>query len=248
MSEGSLQGKKKLSTRAVFAAVLILLCIPLTIVVGVVFLKDRSYYLISLAIIVFAMLPFAMIFENKKPQARELVLIAVMVAIAVASRAAFFMVPQVKPVIAIVIIAGISLGAESGFVVGALTGFISNFIFGQGPWTPWQMFALGIIGFLAGLLFSKGWLSGKRVQLSIFGGLATLLLYGLIVDTSSVMMFSSTLTPKVVLTTYIMGAPFNAIHGVSTVIFLLVLSRPMIEKLSRVKKKYGLMEADDEPV
>jgi energy-coupling factor transport system substrate-specific component len=219
---------------------MILLCIPVTIACGILFLNDRSYYIISLIIIVLALLPFAMIFENRKPQARELVIIAVMVSIAVAGRAAFFMVPQVKPVAAIVIIAGVSLGAESGFIIGALTGFISNFIFGQGPWTPWQMFAFGIIGFLAGLLFSKGMLSGKTLPLSIFGGLSTFLIYGILLDTSAVMMFTSVWTPEAILSTYLLGIPFNLIHGASTFIFLLILAKPMTEKLMRIKKKYGL--------
>ncbi|MDR0852342.1 MAG: ECF transporter S component [Clostridiales Family XIII bacterium] len=237
-SETKVTGQK----RTIVAAVMILFCIPLTIAIGILFLNDRSYYPISLMIILFATLPFAMVFESRKPQARELVIIAVLVAIAVAGRTAFFMVPQVKPVIAIVIIAGVSLGAESGFIVGALTGFVSNFIFGQGPWTPWQMFAFGIIGFLAGLLFSKGILSGKTLPLSIFGGLAAFMIYGLLLDTAAVMMFTSTWTKASILSTYMLGVPFNLIHGASTILFLLILSRPMTEKLTRIKKKYGLVE------
>ena len=92
------------------------------------------------------MLPFFLVFENRRPQAREVVVIAVMAALAVAGRAAFFMLPQFKPTAAIVIIAGVGLGAEAGFLTGALAGFVSNFFFGQGPWTPWQMFAFGIPG------------------------------------------------------------------------------------------------------
>ncbi|MDR0886854.1 MAG: ECF transporter S component [Clostridiales Family XIII bacterium] len=202
-----------------------------------------NYYLISLLLIVLAIAAFAMAFERRKPQARDLVIVAVLVAIAVASRAAFFMVPQVKPMIAIIIIAGVSLGAQSGFLVGALAGFLSNFIFGQGPWTPWQMFALGIIGFLAGILFRRSPLKTKRLPVCIFGGFSTLVLYGLIVDTSSAMMFTPRLSKEVLLTTYLAGLPFNAIHAVSTMIFLLILAKPMIEKLSRVKKKYGLVES-----
>src|SRR5690606_9923266 len=118
----------------------------LTIAAGIYLLNDRKYYVISLLIITYSMLPFAMVFEKRKPQARELIVIAVLCAIAVAGRAAFFMVPQFKPVVAIVIIAGITLGAESGFLVGVMTGFVSNFFFGQGPWTPWQMFCFGVIG------------------------------------------------------------------------------------------------------
>jgi len=231
-----------LSRRTIVATVMIVVCIPITIAVGIVFFGDRSYYAVSLAVIVLSMIPFALVFENRKPQARELVIIAVMVALAVAGRAAFFMVPQFKPVVAIVIIAGVSLGAESGFIIGALTGFASNFFFGQGPWTPWQMFAFGIIGFLAGILFSKGVLVKKRLPLCIFGGLATLILYGLVMDSASIMIFTQTLTRESILSVYLMGVPFNAIHAAATIVFLLILARPMVEKLDRVKKKYGLIE------
>jgi energy-coupling factor transport system substrate-specific component len=231
----------KLPRRTVLAAILILLCIPLTLVLGFVLFDERSYYLISLIIIILAMLPFILVFEGRRPQAREVVMIAVMVAIGVAGRAAFFMVPQFKPVVAIVIIAGISFGAESGFIVGALTGFVSNFLFGQGPWTPWQMFAFGSIGFLAGLLFRSGNIAKKRIPLCAFGGLATFIIYGLVVDTASVLMFTSAITPEVVLTTYIMGIPFNIVHAAATVIFLLLLAIPVTDKLTRIKKKYGLV-------
>ena len=127
----------------------------LTMAGGMIFLDDRKYYFISLLLIFYAMVPFFVRFEGRKPQSREVVILAVMVAIGVAGRAAFFMVPQFKPVVAIVVIAGVCLGKESGFLVGAMTAFVSNFIFGQGPWTPWQMFCFGLIGFLAGLLFEK---------------------------------------------------------------------------------------------
>lgn len=70
------------------------------------------------------MIPFFMVFEKRKPQARELIIIATLSAIAVAGRAAFFMLPNFKPVCAIVIIAGVCFGAESGFLVGAVSGFV----------------------------------------------------------------------------------------------------------------------------
>ena len=106
-------------------------------------------------LIVYAMFPFFVRFEHKKPQARELVTIAVMSAVAVASRAAFIMVPFFKPLTGIVMITGMALGPEAGFLTGAISGFVSNFIFGQGPWTPWQMLGFGLVGFLGGVLFAK---------------------------------------------------------------------------------------------
>ena len=132
------------------ATLLILLLIPLTLFVGVYYFAGRKYYFISLLILLECMLPFFLIFEGRKPQARELVPIAVLVALNVAGRAAFFMLPEFKPVVAMTILAGVAFGGETGFLVGAMTMLVSNMLFSQGPWTPWQMFSMGIIGWLAG--------------------------------------------------------------------------------------------------
>jgi uncharacterized membrane protein len=230
-----------LSKRTLLTGAMILIMIPLTIAFGIYFLDDRSYYFISFMIIIYTMVPFFMVFEGRKPQARELIVIAVLAAIGVAGRGAFFMLPQFKPVVAIVIIAGVCFGGESGFLVGAVTGFVSNFFFGQGPWTPWQMFAFGIIGFLAGVFFQKGWLKANRFNLCIFGGVTTFVIYGGIMNLASVFMFTTTFTWAQILTYYATGLPFDLIHAVSTIIFLFLISKPMIEKLERIKKKYGLI-------
>lgn len=186
----------------------------------------------------------ALIFEGRKPQARELVIIAVLAGIAVAGRMAFFMIPQFKPVIAIVIISGLCFGAEAGFFVGATTAFVSNLFAGQGPWTPWQMLALGLIGFLAGLLFQKKILKSGRLSLSIYGFLTTFFIYGGVMNMASLMIYASVITWESVLAVYLTGAPFDLIHAFSTVFFLLIASQPMIEKLERIKIKYGLIETN----
>lgn len=234
--------ERGLSRRTLLSTLLILIVIPATILFGVFFLNDRKYYFISLLIIIYTIIPFAMIFESRKPQARELIVIAVLSAIAVAGRGAFFMLPQFKPVVAIVIISGVCFGGESGFLVGAVTGFVSNFFFGQGPWTPWQMFAFGIIGFLAGILFQKGFLKKTRLSLCIYGGISTFFIYGIIMDTASLLMFTAKLSWKALLATYIAGISFNLVHAIATVFFLFVISQPMIEKLDRIKIKYGMIE------
>lgn len=231
-----------LSRRTLLAAVLILIIIPATIMLGVFVLNDRKYYFISLLIVLYTMIPFAMVFENRKPQARELIVIAVLASIAVAGRAAFYMLPQFKPVVAIVIIAGVSFGAEAGFLVGATTGFVSNFFFGQGPWTPWQMFCFGIIGFLAGILFKKGMLNKTKLSLCVFGGISTFVIYGGIINIGSLLMFTSQFSWQALLATYISGFWFDIIHAIATVVFLFFISGPMIEKLDRIKTKYGLIE------
>ncbi len=234
--------RSALSRRTLLSAILILFLIPLTIWFGIHFLDDRKYYFISVLIIFYTMVPFAMVFEGRKPQARELIVIAVLSAIAVAGRSAFFMLPQFKPVVAIVIIAGVCLGAESGFFVGATTGFVSNFFFGQGPWTPWQMFCFGIIGFLAGILFQKGLLRKTKLSLCLYGGLATFFIYGGLMNLSSVLIFTADFSWKALIASYISGFWFDIIHAFATVFFLFIISQPLIEKLDRIKVKYGLID------
>ena len=234
--------KRKLSRRTLVASALILLLIPLTLFISVYYLDDKKYYFISLLILLECMLPFFLIFEGRKPKARELVIIAVLCAIAIAGRAALFMLPQFKPVMAMVIISGVAFGGETGFLVGAMTMLASNVLMGQGPWTPYQMFAMGIIGFLAGILFRKGWLRRSRGALCVFGALAAILIYGGIMNPASALMWAPELNWKVLLTYYVTGFPFDCIQAAATWLFLWFAAEPMLEKLDRIKVKYGLVE------
>lgn len=234
--------KRKLAKRTLVATALILLLIPLTLFVGVYYLAGKKYYFIALLILLETMVPFFLVFEGRKPQARELVIIAVLCAIGVAGRAVFFMLPQFKPVMALTIIAGVAFGGETGFLVGAMTMLASNVLFSQGPWTPWQMFAMGIIGFLAGVLFRKGWLCRSKGALCVFGALAAILIYGGIMNPAAALMWGNSLNWKVVLTYYLTGLPMDCIHAAATWLFLWFAAVPMLEKLDRIKVKYGLVE------
>ena len=236
------KSKRKISKRTKIATLLILFLIPLTIFIGIYYLGDKKYYFISLLIILETMIPLGFAFENPKPKARELVIISALCAIGVAGRTAFFMLPQFKPVAAIVIISGVAFGGETGFLVGAITAFVSNFFFGQGPWTPWQMFSFGIIGFLAGIMFQKGILRKTKTDMCLFGFVATFVIYGGIMNPASVIMWQSNININMVLSSYVMGMPFDFIHAVSTVFFLFFAAEPMLEKLERIKIKYGLIE------
>lgn len=237
------QGRRKLTKRTLISVLMVLIAVPLTIFVGMLYLGDRKYYFISMMIIFETILPFLFAFEKRKPQARELIIVSVLCAVAVLGRTAFYMLPQFKPVTALIIISGVCFGGETGFLVGAVTGFVSNFFFGQGPWTPWQMFAFGMTGFFAGILFKKGLIRKTKASLCIFGGLATVLIYGGIINPSSVLMYQANPNMDMIITSYIMGLPYDLIHALSTVIFLWFISVPMIEKLERIKTKYGLMDS-----
>lgn len=220
--------------------IIALILAPLTVLGGYFFLDGRKYFVVSLLLVFYAMIPFFVGFERKKPQARELVIISVLIAITVVGRAAFFMLPQFKPVAALVIITGLALGRKAGFLVGAMGTFVSNFVFGQGPWTPWQMFAMGLIGYAAGFLAEKHVLGEKKLPILIFGAISATIVYGLIVDLWTI--FSMTPDPSWLTAVLVYGAalPFNLIHGIATVVFLYFLEKPMIEKLDRIKVKYGM--------
>ena len=233
--------KRKLHKRTIAASLLILLLIPLTLFIGVYYFAGRKYYFISLLILLECMLPFFLIFERRKPQARELVLIAVLVALNVAGRAAFFMLPEFKPVVAMTILAGVAFGGETGFLVGAMTMLVSNMLFSQGPWTPWQMFAMGIIGWLAGILYRKGVLRRSKLSLCIFGVIASTVIFGGIMNPASALMWSNTINWKIIMSYYITGIPVDLVRAVATFVFLWLGAEPMLEKLDRIKVKYGLV-------
>lgn len=141
--------------RTKVSSLIIFILIPATIATGCIFWHNERYMIISLALLIYTMLPFFMVFEKRKPKAREIVLIAMMAAITVCAQLFFHMVLPVQIGTALIIVSGISLGPEAGFLIGAAARFVCNFYMGQGPWTPWQMFCWGLLGFLAGLAFNK---------------------------------------------------------------------------------------------
>ena len=201
--------------------------------------KGREYYLAAILIIAISIFLFMWSFEKRKPKTREVVVLAVMTSIATLGRVMFFM-------LAIIIITGIMLGKQAGFLCGALTAFVSDFFFGQGPWTPWQMFAFGIIGFISAIFFQKRkYLAYNKVVLCVYGFIMTFVVYGLILDTATVFMYTD--RPKIssFMSTYAMGIPFNIVHGIATVVFLLLLAKPLFNKLSRMKEKYGMYNKKD---
>jgi len=216
-----------------------LLLIPLTLVFGPKLLGDRSYYAVSLLMVLEAMLPFFLTFERRKPRARELVVTAVLCALGVSGRAAFFMLPQCKPVLALTVLAGAALGGETGFLVGAVTMLVSNILFSQGPWTPWQMLGMGLCGFLAGLVFHRGGLPRKREALCAYGAVSAFLVYGILLNAYSALLATGALTWQSLAVYCASGFAMDAVQAGSTAVFLWFFAEPMLDKLERVKIKYG---------
>ena len=243
-----MQEQVKTSSRGLVVT-LICMAVGVAALAASVVVGNQMYYLTSVAIAVCTMVPFFASYENRRPQAKELVIIAVMVAIAVVARAAFFWIPFFTPIAGVIIIAGLAFGAQAGFMVGSLSLLVSNFLFGQGAWTPWQMMAYGIGGFVAGLLFHKKrpfpgrpWLS--TLALSAVGFLTVMLVVGPLLDTCTVFTTGSRITWKYALAVYAAGFGYNLTHAAATAITIFLVSRPLLEKLDRLKRKYGMMEAN----
>lgn len=229
---------KKFPWRTVFSFGIYLVLIPLVIFMGVKLFADRKYNIISIIIAFLACVPFFIGFEKGKTGARELVVIAVMTAISVLGRLIFAPIPGFKPVTAVVIITGIAYGMQAGFVTGSLSAIVSNIFFGQGPWTPFQMFVWGFLGLLAGLIFKCGKKPNMIVLMvvGVIGGV----LFSVMMDIWSVLNIDEMWNWSRYLALLISSLPFMAIYAVSNVVFLFLLTNPFLQKLNRVKDKYGL--------
>lgn len=236
---------QKKSAKLTFVSVLMLLVLaPVSVILCFRFLESRNYYISAVLIIIFSILPFFVYFENRKIKTAEIVLVAMMIALCVASRGVMAFVPQVKPTCALVIVTAIAFGPNVGFVTGSLSMLLSNFLFGQGMFTPFQMLGMGLVGFFCGLIFYAKRYNTNRIAVSITGGLVCFFVYGLVVDFSSVLMMVTDFNIGSVLSIYLAGISFNIIHGVTTAVLLFFINKPMTDKFSRLRIKYGIFEAE----
>lgn len=223
-----------------FTLLSVFVLIPATLLLGKQ-LPGRSYYLTSTVMIILILIPFFLAFEGRKPQAREMVLIAVMCALAVVSRAIFVLLPNFKPIYGVIIISGMAFGAQAGFLVGAVSAFASNFFFVHGPWTPWQMLSYGICGLIAGLCYyRKNRLPRDPLSLGLFGFVTVLFAVCPLLDTSTVLTTLTVFTPASVISIYTTAILTNLIQAGCTLLTLLIFGKPVLKILERIITKYGL--------
>ena len=222
---------KNAAVRRVLRTVIPFVLIPAVVIAGAVLLGGNYVYVI-LAVAVLSILLFLCGFEKKKTGSRRLVLVCVMVALAVVGR----FIPLFKPVAALTAICGIYLGPEAGFLCGALSALISNFYFGHGPWTPFQMLAWGLIGLFAGLMCEI--LKKNRAALYIFGALSGVF-FSLVMDVWTVL-WTGAFDSSLYISAIIAAVPHTIIYALSNVIFLILCAKPMGQKLERLKIKYGV--------
>ena len=213
------------------------LLMPLLVILGGWKLGERFYAWGILGMVILTQGLFFAGFERKTVGSRRMAVAAVMTALSVLGRVIFAPLPGFKPITAIVVITAVWIGGETGFLVGALSALISNFFSGQGPWTPFQMFAWGMVGLLAG--FIGGPLRKSRVLLALYGVFAGLA-YSLFMDVWTVLWYNGGVNWALYSAALATALPYTASYAVSNVVFLLLLGRPLGEKLARVKLKYGV--------
>lgn len=213
----------------------------LTVIAGVLLWQDQRYNLIIILVLIASMMAFYFQYEYSSVKTREVVIVSIMIALAVVGRTLFILFPSVKPVSALIIILAVVFGSQDGFLAGSLSALLSDFVFGMGPWTPFQMIAWGLIGYLAGM-FSKQ-LYQNQWLLYLYG-LISGILFSLIMDLWSVLTIEQTFNLTRYLVTFLSSLPVTIIYMISNVVFLILLKTTMFRILQRVKVKYGIEEKD----
>lgn len=227
----------KNNTKNLISYFIILIAIPAVTVGGAIVFKDKKYSWVSLCVVILSLAAFFLGFEKSETTTHRMILISVMTALSVVGRIAFAPIPGFKPVTAMVIITAMYFGKEAGFLTGALSALISNFYFGQGPWTPFQMFSWGIVGLIAGLISQR--LKKSKISLLSYGALSGII-FSLLMDVWTVIWAQGTFNAGYYFAAVASAAYFTALYAVSNVVFLLILAKPIGKILERIQTKYGI--------
>lgn len=206
---------------------------PSLVVLSSFVFRQKFHLFISFAAAALAVLLFLTGFERKNVGTRRLVIVSVMTALCIAGR----FIPFFKPVTAITVIAAVYLGRESGFLVGAMAALLSNFYFGQGPWTAFQMLSWGLIGWFAGALAQP--LQKSRAFLLLYGVLSGIF-YSLLMDVWTVLSLNGSFTFPHYLAAVATSMPHMVLYAAANFLFLWFLAKPFGDKLGRIRIKYGL--------
>jgi len=195
-----------------------------------------SWQLTSFLILAAVLLGGFAWYERSRPPSQVVALVAALAALAIAGRIAFAAFPNVKPTTDIVVFAGYALGPAPGFAVGALAGLVSNFWFGQGPWTPWQMAGWGMCGVM-GAVLAIGGRNASRLTLAAvcaFAGIA----YGVLLNFSLMATYGGDLSLERFLTLEARAIPFDVAHVAGNVAFALLAGPAMVRMLVRFRQRF----------
>ena len=213
----------------------ILLVLSLLVLVLMAVFSSRNYLLFSFGFLVVTLGVYFCRFEKSQHNSKEIVFIAIVCALAVVGRIIFAALPSVKPELFILIMGAVVSGPETGFLMGTIIALTSNMYFGQGVWTPWQMFALGIIGLISGLMSNDV----PRWLLVVWGFFSGFLM-GWIMDIYYIIGYVDPITIKSILTSIMASFYFDFVHALFTGVLLLFVGKRWIKLFNNYKQKYDL--------
>lgn len=213
-----------------------LLTLAIAVLVLMVVFASKNYLLFSFGFLILTLGIYFWRFEKSQHNSREIVFIAIICALAVVGRIIFAALPAVKPELFILIMGAIVSGPETGFLMGTIIALTSNMYFGQGVWTPWQMFGLGVIGLVSGLMMNKD----VPTWLLVVWGFASGFVLGWIMDIYYIIGFVNPITFKSVLTAILASFYFDFVHALFTAVLLLFVGKRWIKLFSNYKTKYDL--------
>lgn len=202
-----------------------------------------NWGLLTAAVMILALYVFFLAYDYKRPDAREVTLTATLAALAIAGRVAFTFVPSLQPATFVIMMAGRVLGVSTGFMVGALTALGSNIFLGQGPWTPWQMFAWGMAGAAAGL-FAR-YPRFHRLRFALFTCLWGFV-FGWIMNVWHWVGFITPLNAATFAATYVFSLPFDALHAGGNFLFTILAGEPFYRILYRYRQRLDVGDDPDE--
>jgi Prenyltransferase and squalene oxidase repeat len=195
-----------------------------------------SWHLASFLILSAGLIAGFAWYERSRPPSQVVALVAALAALAIAGRIAFAAFPNVKPTTDIIVFAGYALGGAPGFAVGALTALVSNFWFGQGPWTPWQMAGWGLCGVL-GAALALGGRNAGRFALAATCGFAAIF-YGALLNFSLMATYGGDLSWRHFWVLEGRAIPFEVAHFTTNVVLALVAGPAMVRMLMRFRERF----------
>jgi energy-coupling factor transport system substrate-specific component len=193
-----------------------------------------SWSLASLAILALALAAAFAWYERSRPSSRTIAVVASLAALATLGRIAFAPLPSVKPTTDIVLIAGYVLGGPPGFAVGAVAAIASNIVFGQGPWTPWQMFAWGMVGLLGAGLGRRRRRPIPRLAMALICAAAGFA-YGLVLNLFTFVTFAGQHTLAQFLVIEGAAFPFDLAHAAGNFVFFMAFGPALVRALRRYR-------------
>lgn len=224
---------KSAGVRSILRTALPFAVMPALVLLMPLGLQSQYYAWVSFVMTVLALILFIAGFERQELGTRRMIIVSVMTALSVLGR----LLPLIKPITALTVLSALYLGPEAGFLVGALSAVLSNFVMGQGPWTPFQMLAWGLIGLFAGI-FAKP-LKKYRLLLYFYGVLSGVG-YSMLMDVWTTVWTYKEFTLREYAAAISTAVPLTVLYAVSNLIFLMLFAKPVGDKLERVRKKYGL--------